>query len=198
MYPCWRRHRQSVTCGGGEGRQGASSRVIRIATARSGEDGTDLLIATDWSGERTPLQSAVQVRALRARAADSPTDSPNIHSRRYAEVHNYKLQPSVHRGLESHWPSVRFKLCSFCSTAEIVMRLKNRPSLFRNFGSHKLSKGVRRKSERRIKLGIEPLEARQTAGGHHLSTRRRWLRRDTGHGDLLARSQHQLRHRRTH
>jgi hypothetical protein len=41
------------------------------------------------------------------------------------------------------------------------MRQKNRPSLFRNFGSHQLSKGVRRKSERRIKLSIEPLEARQ-------------------------------------
>ena len=41
------------------------------------------------------------------------------------------------------------------------MPLKNRPSLFRKFGSQKLSKGVRRKSERRLKLSIESLESRQ-------------------------------------
>ena len=37
---------------------------------------------------------------------------------------------------------------------------QNGPSLFRKFGSRKLAKGVRRAAERRTKLSIEPLEAR--------------------------------------
>ncbi len=40
------------------------------------------------------------------------------------------------------------------------MRLQNRPSLFRKFGSRKLAKGIRRAAERRTKLSFEPLETR--------------------------------------